>query len=565
MATIADVLAIKLGLDSAELTQGLDKAKGQLKGTGQAMEQLGNKWKGVAGGLMRTIVAPVAGFMSLGAVIKSYFGGVSEVARMTGAYSTKMEEWAKKRAMLARYNREDIELYKKGRQAVVQFQISMADLSAKIMRAVAPAIKWLIDKLNDFSKWVDRNGTNIIRFLSILATVVTVALIPAFARWIKLLWKSPLTGLVLTLGALILLFDDFVTWLRGGESALGDFWEMFGSREEQTERINKILGFFKDHLQDIIKYAGMVAGAFAGWKILTTVLLGVSKAIYGIRTALIALSAHPIVALITAIIGAIMWLISAFQRCDGTVSDLWKTMEQDVIDFLDIFGGIGTKLKELQSEFGNWLISLFPDGTFDHVQENWDQFVNDIDSACTAIGKWFSDVGKSIKQWFTDKINEVSNAWTEFCTTIETWYNKIVGWFKDIGKAIADAFSFDGIKKKFDDLMSSMNPKNWSIFGGGDKETENTENKEKSGGIFSWFKRGKTPENTVPPVRELDSRPNSSRTYSDQSQYSINQNFNISTDNPDMANELISRQSAGAIDNLRGSQSQVNASARAGW
>jgi hypothetical protein len=340
MASIVDFLKIQMGLDSSELTAGLNKAKSQLQGTGQAMEQLGTKWKGVASGLMRTIVAPVAGFMSLGAVIKSYFGGVSEVARMTGAYSTKMEEWTKKRAMLARYNREDIELYKKGREAVVKFQIAMADFSAKIMRAVAPAIKWLIDKLNDFSNWVDRNGTNIIRFLTILATVVTVALIPAFSRWIKLLWKSPLTGLILTLGALILLFDDFVTWLRGGESALGDFWEMFGSREEQTERINKLLGFFRDHLQDIIKVAGLVLTAFAGWKILTTVLLGVSKAIYGIRTALIALSAHPIVALITAIIGAIMWLISAFQRCNGEVSKVWGTMRQDVIDFLDIFGGL---------------------------------------------------------------------------------------------------------------------------------------------------------------------------------------------------------------------------------
>ena len=385
-------------------------------------------------------------------------------------------------------------------------------------------------------------------------------MIPAFTRWIKLLWKSPLTGLILTLGALILLLDDFVTWLRGGESALGDFWEMFGSREEQTERINKLLGFFRDHLQDIIKVAGLVLTAFAGWKILTTVLLGVSKAIYGIRTALIALSAHPIVALITAIIGAIMWLISAFQRCHGEVSKVWGTMRQDVIDFLDIFGGIGTKLKELEDKYLGWLFRLFPENSWQIITQSWNNLVNKILTACANIEHRFSNLGKSITQWFTNTINGAVTAWNGFCSILESWYNKIVGWFVEIGNAIKSAFSFDGITQQLNSLLEKVNPANWSLFGG-DKEKDSIGEK-KSEGVFSWFSSNSA---KVPPVQEIDSRTNKSVNYASNSQYSINQNININTDNPDLANSLINQQSNSAVNNLRDNQSQVNASAQSIW
>lgn len=222
MASVADQIMIKMGLDASSLQQGLARSKQEIGATGQAIDKMGAKWKATASMLTRTLIAPIAGFMSLGAVIKSYFGGVSQVAQLTGAYSQKMEEWRKKRAMLARYNREDIELYKKGREAVTKFQITMDDLSAKIMRSVSPAIKWLIDKLNDFSNWIDRNQNNIIRFLSVVAGTITALLIPSF---IIAMLTNPLTWIIGLLGVLILIIDDLVTYLRGGESALGAFWK----------------------------------------------------------------------------------------------------------------------------------------------------------------------------------------------------------------------------------------------------------------------------------------------------------------------------------------------------
>lgn len=225
MASIADQILIKMGLDSSQLEAGLNRSKQQIGATTQAMDKMGAKWASTAKMLSTTILAPIAGFMSLGAVIKSYFGGVAQVAQMTGAYNTKMEEWRKKRAMLARYNKEDIELYKKGREAVVKFQITMDDLSAKIMRSVSPAIKWLIDKLNNFSDWIDRNSQNIIRFLGVVAGTITALLIPSFIKLGIAMLTNPLTWIIALLGVLILIIDDLVTYLRGGDSALGAFWK----------------------------------------------------------------------------------------------------------------------------------------------------------------------------------------------------------------------------------------------------------------------------------------------------------------------------------------------------
>ena len=224
MASVADQIMIKMGLDASSLQQGLARSKQEIGATGQAIDKMGAKWKATASMLTRTVIAPIAGFMSLGAVIKSYFGGVSQVAQLTGAYSQKMEEWRKKRAMLARYNREDIELYKKGREAVVKFQITMDDLSAKIMRSVSPAIKWLIDKLNDFSNWIDRNQNNIIRFFSVVAGVITAILIPAFLKLAVAMLTNPLTWIIGLIGLLILVIDDLVTYLRGGDALFGAFW-----------------------------------------------------------------------------------------------------------------------------------------------------------------------------------------------------------------------------------------------------------------------------------------------------------------------------------------------------
>ena len=431
MASVADQIMIKMGLDASSLQQGLARSKQEIGATGQAIDKMGAKWKATASMLTRTVIAPIAGFMSLGAVIKSYFGGVSQVAQLTGAYSQKMEEWRKKRAMLARYNREDIELYKKGREAVVKFQITMDDLSAKIMRSVSPAIKWLIDKLNDFSNWIDRNQNNIIRFLSVVAGTITALLIPSFIKLGIAMLTNPLTWIIALFGALILVIDDLVTYLRGGESALDDFWKMLGLTKGDTASLNKALDFLRENLGKILaSLLGLSVGikVFSG---LANVVSDVTLYIKGFALGLAKLI--PLLGGVAKVIGT----------CTLAALKFAAAMLANPITWIVL--GIVAAVVALGAAI--WAVWKY-----------WDQISAWISEKCEQISNWFKDIGKAIKKWFEDKIEAVSNTWTEFCQSLENWYNRIIGWFKDIGKTIKDALNIDKLTEKVKNSLSNMMP-----------------------------------------------------------------------------------------------------------
>ena len=139
MATVVDHLVISLGLDPRPLQSGLNQVKS----------------------LAMRFAGPIAGAFSIHKVFQNYVESVSWVAKVTGGYFEKLENYKYKMAMLARVTREDIEVYRKYREALVKFNITMGDLSMKIMREFYPVFRTMIDGLNKFSDWVDRNHDNI--------------------------------------------------------------------------------------------------------------------------------------------------------------------------------------------------------------------------------------------------------------------------------------------------------------------------------------------------------------------------------------------------------------------
>lgn len=413
MASIADQILIKMGLDSSQLEAGLNRSKQQIGATTQAMDKMGAKWASTAKMLSTTILAPIAGFMSLGAVIKSYFGGVAQVAQLTGAYNTKMEEWTKKRAMLARYNKEDIELYKKGREAVTKFQITMDDLSAKIMRSVSPAVKWLIDKLNDFSNWIGRNQNNIIRFLGVVAGTITALLIPAFIKLGIAMLTNPLTWIIALIGVLILIIDDLVTYLRGGDSALGAFWKpLIEYTKTAWEWIKELYdAFVNSEAWQAFKnaYAGIFSHLLNGirqlWDLITefistltssdTELSGWGQAIKGIFTS-IGGAFESIIGLVMVAWGA---LIAVFTGDTSVLEDAWivfcdglKTGFDGVKNtLLGIFQVIKDNFNGLVDTVSNTF-----SGIFQVIKDNFNSLLDTVNSLIDAILNFGSSIVKAL-------------------------------------------------------------------------------------------------------------------------------------------------------------------------
>lgn len=468
MATVGETLFIALGLDASSAVEGLKqlqnnlqntsntavnsaqklendtqkalqnvdnsakninntllKAEEQTKNAGSSFETMTSKWGGALKGLFTSILAPIAGAMTAGAVLKGYFSDVAQVAQMTGAYSTKMEEWRKKRNMLARVNKEDIELYKKIREGMFKFNESMANVSATIMRSISPAIKFLVDLLDKFSNWLNANQNNIVRFIKILAVTISVALIPSLIKMGKALLMNPLTWIIATLGVLVLIIDDLVTYIHGGDSALGGLWSQFGTGEEIGKALNSILQKFMEILSVIGKPLAALASGFGAFKIVQTLIGGVVKGIGALRTALTVLTAHPIVAFLTLIIGLIMWVTDAFNRAGGDWSKVFDIMAQDVVDFLNIFGGLGDQVKA-------YISSLFG---------------------------FISDIVNSIKDYFINVYNILTDSNLSFFEKVKGVFNAFIELVGNVARSIIDRFkeSFAAVVDIFSKIFEPIN------------------------------------------------------------------------------------------------------------
>lgn len=452
------------------------KAEEQTKNAGSSFETMTSKWGGALKGLFTSILAPIAGAMTAGAVLKGYFSDVAQVAQMTGAYSTKMEEWRKKRNMLARVNKEDIELYKKIREGMFKFNESMANVSATIMRSISPAIKFLVDLLDKFSNWLNANQNNIVRFIKILAVTISVALIPSLIKMGKALLMNPLTWIIATLGVLVLIIDDLVTYIHGGDSALSGLWSQFGTGEEIGKALNSTLQNLMAIISVIGKPLAILASGFGAFKIVQTLIGGVVKGIYAMRTALTVLTAHPIVAFLTLIIGLIMWITDAFNRAGGDWSKVFDIMAQDVVDFLNLFGGLGDQLKAYISSLFGFISDIFNSikdyfinvyniltdsnlSFFEKVKGIFNAFIELVGNVAKAIIDRFKESFAAVVDIFSKIFEPISNALNSAVSNIWNKIKEVFTMIKDyIISVFKDAFDFfgNGISKVKDSLGSAM-------------------------------------------------------------------------------------------------------------
>lgn len=310
------------------LGQKSQQAAARARAAGGEVQALGRTIGRSIRGIISTVAAPLAGALSAGAIIGSYMGDVAQVAQMTGRYSTQMEEWRKKRELLSRINREDVELYRKGKLALLDFNFAMSGLSTTVMRALSPAIRFGIDLLTSLADWIRRNEPNIIRFFAVLAGTVTATLVPAFAKLGKAMLMNPLTWIIAGILLLAFAIDSLVTYIRGGESALDGLWSQFGTGEEILAWLTGAARSFLNVMQQYGPALAMVTGALTAVRVAMK-LLGVA-----------ALS-NPVLAILSAIAMAAVYIIANwnkisafFQGVFDRVSSAFQKFVQKIKDML---------------------------------------------------------------------------------------------------------------------------------------------------------------------------------------------------------------------------------------
>lgn len=271
-----------------KLGQKTQQVAARARQAGGEMQSLGRKWGGFLGGMAARFAAPLAGALSAGAMVGGYMRDVAQMAQMTGRSTTQMEEWRKKRELLSRITREDVELYRKGKLALLDFSFAMASLSTTIMRALSPAIQGGIRLLHAVADWVRRNEPNIIRFVTVLAGTITAVLVPAFIKLAIAMLANPLTWIIAGILLLAFVIDDLVTYIRGGDSALADLWSQFGTGEEIARALGEAWEWLKSVgetlFADLLKvgkaFIANFGDAFEGLKEVVQGVINFIKAVF---------------------------------------------------------------------------------------------------------------------------------------------------------------------------------------------------------------------------------------------------------------------------------------------
>lgn len=443
MAVFVDKLLIALGIDPRGAEQGLDRVNHSVDRTDAKLNGLKHKAAGVARSIAMQVAGPLLAAFSVGKIVQGYISDIAQVAEQTGAYNKKLEEERLKKAQLQRVTKEDIELYKRGREAFVKFQIAMSDFSAKLMRTLMPFVKDLLDRLNQFTDWISHNSNNIIRFLTILASTITLALIPAVAKFTAALLKNPLTWVALLVVALALAIDDLVVYLKGGRSEFDAFWKWLGFAKGDTETLTKAVNWLKTSGVELLKTIGKVTAAFVAMRAVASVLMIVQKAWNALSLSILA---NPIILAIGLLIAA-GWML--YKNWDGVcegITALLETVEnawQKAVDWTaDLFQSIDDGAHALVNDAG----------------EVWDGLVNRVSHAFGLMGNIlsaFHDVasekmaaaGNAISTAFNSALNAVKGVWqgmkegaTALVDDIENAFSGLTQWFSNLWGKITGIF-----------------------------------------------------------------------------------------------------------------------------
>ena len=397
MAVFVDKLLIALGIDPRGAEQGLDRVNNSVDRTDAKLDELKHKASDVARSIAMQIAGPLLAAFSVGKMVQGYISDVAEVAEQTGAYNKKLEEERLKKAQLQRVTKEDIELYKRGREAFVKFQIAMSDFSAKLMRTLMPFIKDLLDKLNRFSNWISHNSNNIIRFLTILASTITLALIPAVAKFTAALLKNPLVwvaGLVL---ALALAIDDLVVYLQGGRSEFDAFWKWLGFTKGDTETLTKAVNWLKTSGVELLKTIGKLTAAFVGMRAVWGVISMVRKAWNALSLSVLA---NPVVLAIGLLVTAAWMLYKNWDDvCEGAKA-LWE-------DFTSLFMSWCRSMADGIEALGESVASFFTSWGRS-IADGFAALADDISSALSGIWQGVKDGASALAE---DAGSALAGAW----------------------------------------------------------------------------------------------------------------------------------------------------------
>lgn len=343
----------------------------------------------------------------------------------------KTEELAKTKNGLISISKEEIALAKEYQDSTKKLTGTLDLLKNKLALGVAPQMLSITERMNGFLlsnkklitdglqkvvKWLFEfaEGTiSVFRSLGDLidktvgwknALFILIGVLALVKKaTIRAFIVNPITWVMVAIAGLILLIDDLMTYMRGGKSLFGDFWDPFIKYAKIARDWWKSLS---SETQGYIKTIGSVA---AGLKVLTTFVPGVGKAFkfafsMAARAVMMlsrVMITNPIIAVIMAIAAAAYYIYKNWDDLPGFFSKLWAGI-------VDNFLGA---VKSILTFFG-----MTDKGADDLIK---------------SISNTFKDVTEAVKKPFQIAFDWVRDEFGWLLDTLEDGFKKLKFWEDD--------------------------------------------------------------------------------------------------------------------------------------
>jgi len=274
------------------------------------------------------------------------------------------------------YEKRHIEQAKRLKIGLWELSGAFDGLKNELLLMVLPAMEKLSAALTDLTLYLSAHPEMVAAALTAIGVALSAKLLPPLAKLPALIrtigasmmrWM-PFIAIVMAIAAVV---DDFIIYLEGGDSALEDFWAIFGTGKEISAALSQAWKDLKQTGSEI--WDGLTAKVRAFWATLRD--WGVLD---GLKTALLGLG-HVI---------------------HGFFTDNW---EEAVQGAKDIFGGlydaiagpISAGLAYVGALFST-MWADFKKGTSDALAAAWNTFMN-----------WLGSLLETARNWIVEKVNGI--------------------------------------------------------------------------------------------------------------------------------------------------------------
>lgn len=282
--------------------------------------------------------------------------------------SMSVDELVARQKLLGVYTAEDSAIATKMGNAIKDLMQVLKSISTVIMRFVLPPLTWLTDKMVEFVLFIREHEVFLRAVIAGIASVLTAILLPAMIKIGAAALANPLTWIFIAVAAAVLavslLIEDLYVYIKGGKSSLGEFWSMFGSGQQISEKLSKawtklkdiflvIIEYVKGSIPYILQWIGVFASAAVIIKTILLIGAGISNIIgfvkgvitaWQIFTALIA--ANPIGAVLTAITIALMLIVQNWDKIKEAAGIALDWINEKLASFKGFLQNLAESIKQ---------------------------------------------------------------------------------------------------------------------------------------------------------------------------------------------------------------------------